>query len=332
MTGQSDLLAALQTSFSQGSGLAFPEASAPVNHNRVALSNSMQTALANSYEQGIQQNWSLGYNTRPLSEEEVTFLRSHSVTEIGGKSSKNPFVGMVITFVQQVATAILKNVVQNALTPAENHSSPSHNAHHHTQHSSSHGHASHAEHSSHHVDGHSNAHDVSSHTYDYVHGHSHPGDPSLQTMKKLAKSAIQSRAIKIAGTLLQDQMPAESKEFIKRAGIVVGAAVKTAKFMNSVEEKGFQVASAEVAASTVTDYVVKSSIKVATTFVGCANPIWCAGVVTTIVRGIFTVTETAPSSLDMYGHFPTLSFPQDTGSHLPSLNPNLGPAFRAPPN
>ncbi len=258
------------------------------------------SGLSSTFTQAMSQDWSMPRSTRPLNEAELTFLRSHTVVEIGGRaeSTSNPFMRFIVNVVKQTVTQLAvqfaQEAVKDALMPKQD---PKPEA---PKRTISRGLAS-----------------VKS-------------DPSVDTLKKIATHDIQSRATSVGMKLLKDEFVNEAnKEFVQHMGTSLGVSLKSAQFLQKAAEEGFQSAVAHTAGSITTDYILKKGVDAAFSFIGCTNPVFCAKLVVTVVKDLFIGTETAPPSSDMYGHYPSIQFPPPD-SYLPPLNPNLGPAFRAP--
>ncbi|MBS0634035.1 MAG: hypothetical protein JSR37_01050 [Verrucomicrobia bacterium] len=256
----------------------------------VEISEEQAARLNQIYSQAIQQDLSMPRTARPLSEAEAQFLRCHTVVEIGGRaeSSQNPFERFVANVVKQAVMQMAGDLAKEIVQDAL-------------------------------------------HPPAQVHRESKPAkkDPSVETMKKIAKHDVQARTISMGKELLKESINVvQHGEFINYAGQALGASLAGTKFLEKVAEEGFDSAVAHTAGTITTDFILKHGVNAATAFVGCTNPLFCAKLIITVVKDLFTPTETAPPSIDMYGHIPPMQFPQ--GSHLPPLNPNLGPAFRAP--
>jgi hypothetical protein len=128
-------------------------------------------------------------------------------------------------------------------------------------------------------------------------------------------------------TAIAAEARAANQAFIRNTGRVVSVAALSGRFLSKVEEIGWQGATGEMARDAVISFVSKHSATMLTRLVGCTNPVWCAGVVSTIISNTFIPTETAPPGHDMRPPLPTPPLEAVTGSKLPSLIPPY-PALR----
>ena len=259
-----------------------------VERPAIVMSEAQVNQLNETYQRAIQQDMSMPRTARPLSEAEVQFLRCHTVVEIGGRAESSKN-----PFERFIANVVKQAVMQLAGDLAKE--------------------------------------VVQDALHPKVQQSARPPkkDPSLETMKKIAKHDIQARTISIGKQLFKESINVvQHGEFLNYAGTALGTSLAGTKFLEKVAEEGFDSAVAHTAGTITTDFILKHGVNAATAFVGCTNPLFCAKLIITVVKDLFTVTETAPPSMDMYGHISPMEFPR--GSYLPQLNPNLGPAFRAP--
>lgn len=269
--------------------------SGPLNHAEeppLELDALQATDLSRTFSQSISQDWSMPHATRPLNQAELQFLRSHNVVEIGGRpdTPSNEFERFVQKVVQQAVTQMASDFTKIVVQDA-----------------------------------------LTPQPEPVKAAPAPKKDPSLETMKKIAKHDVEAKVISVGKKLLGDSINVvQHGEFIQHAGKTLGASLAGVHFLEQVTEIGFDAAAAQTAGTITRDFIVKHGVNAAATFVGCTNPLFCANLVITVIKDLFTPTETAPPSMDMYGHIPPMQFPR--GSFLPELNPNLGPAFRPAPN
>lgn len=186
----------------------------------------------------------------------------------------------------------------------------------------------------------------------------HGRDPSAETMRHIAAHDITRSVNSSVIRLIRDEVGAHTTQlgegrvleslgqgsslataaqhgaeaiqaqtaFIRHAGQVVGAAATTGTFAARVMEIGWQGATAETVRSVAAGFISNHSARIVTTLVGCTNPIWCAGIVSTVISDVFTPTETAPPERD---ERPPLAHQPLSRPQLPDLDPAV-PSFRSP--
>lgn len=292
------------------------------------MPSSLAHTLQKSFILNFNQSWSLPRITAPLSEDEINFLKTHSMQDICGSTvAQNPIMQFCIQVIQSIATQL----VISAFKGKNEEAMPKKEA----------------------ERGLASLQDAKDEEASKRAKSDLKHDPFVKSMKKISqdtalqriKSAVKKEIAKItsdfgdqaaiekglkaldnqgslkdAAQIVVDAQNAQ-KAFVKQAGKVLGTAVKTGQFLSKSEEVGPSAALGEMAASTLANFLSKQSAKILSTFVGCTNPIWCAGVFTTIIYDTFTPQETAPASHDMYGPLPPPSIEDLRRSHLPTLDP-----------
>lgn len=284
------------------------------------LPQELKTQLAANFAINFGRDWSIPASAPPLSEREIHFLETHKATELSFSSpQQNPMMQFCVQIVQAALTQAATNAVNEMLAPT----SPPRSA--------NRGPASTGE-------------ELESDDKNKVRPgdvETHKKDPSIETMKKISSDDIKrnvgssvTRLVKQeisqqgAGRLSAEALKAQ-ETFIRHAGQVVGIAAKSGQILSKAEEIGWEGAVAETVKSTAIKFVSKYSARAVTTLAGCTNPVWCAGVVTTIIADTFSVTETAPPDRDERVPIPHAPLSETIRSRLPELDPVV-PSIRKP--
>lgn len=331
---------------------ATPEISthSPLNPSQ-PLEESAKKKLSESFVSAYVRSWNIPTASSPLSSQEIEFLRSHTIEQLVSKttnSEQNPFVDFCIKILKTVLTqAITATFTEENIKGGQSHTPEL---------------AGKVERSPASLEKPVDSADLNAPiNYSSEHSSKMEGDPSVTVMQKIASNHSKSLAKKVVTHELKEQLKqinedtvlnhaykalgegkswieaakvgaeaaAANQAFLKHASQVVATGAGTGIFMTKVEEMGWQRAIADTTKNAVIDFFSKQSATTIATFVGCAHPVWCANILTTIIKDTFVPTETAPPEQDMMKPLPLPSLESLTKSHLPTLAP-AHPAFVPP--
>lgn len=160
--------------------------------------------------------------------------------------------------------------------------------------------------------------------------HYAPGkNPELMHLTKTAEGKFKGLVMKEASKALSERITdPEMQRLYQGVSTSIGAAIKTASFMNKVEETNFVNATTDLVKNTLIDKFASYSGKAVTQIITTANPAGLAMLISLTIKDVLTPTETAPASHDTRpaACLPTM---MPRMSALPELDPPY-PVFRAP--
>lgn len=301
---------------------------------KTLLDTADQQELAEQAGNALRSGmWALPRTVAPLTDAEIAFMQTHTLDQLLAtqNTSMSPLCQFLVQVVSGVASELSTQAFENVVKPSHAvvSGSKTDNTNQQPKTVSQHGDMSIKKTPT--IPTHPT---TSSHTKAHCDGICEqpqyaPGkNPEFVHMTKTAEGKLKGLVMKEASKALSDRITDPNMQRLYQGvSTSIGAAIKTASFMNKIEETNFVNATTELVKNTLIDKFASYSGKAVTQIITTANPAGLAMLISLTIKDVLTPTETAPASHDTR---PAACLPaMPRMSALPELDPPY-PTLRAP--